>query len=353
MAGALSFRAGPGAIDIVRERGFSPAMIGTLAGASGGAKWLILSKLDRAMQEVVVPHLSGPVHLIGSSIGSWRFACYAQDDPIAAIERFERAYLDQAYTKKPTRAEITAKSREILDVILGEQGVAEILRHPVYRTHIMTCRSRHLLAAEHPAALGAGLVAAASLNVLHRRSLGAFFERGLFYDARDIPPFFDPGGFPIRHVRLDEKNLADAIAATGAIPLVLEGVKDIAGAPKGNYRDGGIIDYHLDIPHSDSERLTLYLHFIDRIIPGWFDKRVKWRKPDPANIDRTIVISPSPEFVDRLPHRKIPDRHDFVNYSPKDRLRAWHKVVEMCDELADEFRDVIETGKLGARLELL
>ena len=130
MSGALSFRAGPGAIEIVREQGFSPAMIGTLAGASGGAKWLALSKLDRAIQQVVVPRLVAPVHLIGSSIGSWRFACYAQNDPLSAIERFERAYLEQSYSAKPSRAEITAKSREILGIVLGDKGVGEILKPP-------------------------------------------------------------------------------------------------------------------------------------------------------------------------------------------------------------------------------
>ena len=353
MAGALSFRAGPGAFEAIRKNGFSPEQVGTLAGASGGAKWLILSKLDRAMQDVIVPRLRAPVHLIGSSIGSWRFACYAQEDPLAAIERFERAYLDQSYSEKPDREEITAKGREILDTILGERGVAEILSHPIYRTHIMTCRSRHLAAAEHPAMLGAGLIAAASINVLYRPALGAFFERALFYDDRDIPPFYEARGFPIRQIRLDERNLADAIAATGAIPMVLEGVRDIAGAPKGMYRDGGIIDYHLDLPHSDNGRLTLYPHFIDRIIPGWFDKQIRWRKPNPANSDRTIIVSPSAEFVSRLPNRKIPDRHDFVNYEPEDRLRAWHTTVSMCDELADEFREVIETGRLGARLQPL
>ena len=353
MAGALSFRAGPGAIDIVREQGFSPEMIGTLAGASGGAKWLVLSKLDRAMHESVVPRLKAPVHLVGSSIGSWRFACYAQDDPLAAIERFEHAYLDQSYSADPDRREITEKGREILDIVLGERGVTEILGHPIYRTHIMTCRSRHVTAAEHPAVLGSGLIAAATLNALYRPILGAFFERALFYDPRDIPPFFDVSGFPIRHVSLGERNLADAIAASGAIPMVLEGVRDIAGAPKGMYRDGGIIDYHLDLPHSDDGRLTLYLHFIDRLIPGWFDKHLKWRKPDPANIDRTIVVSPSPEFVARLPHNKIPDRRDFVNYPPAERVRAWQKAVAMCDELADEFSEVVESGTLGARLQPL
>ena len=352
-AAALSFRAGPGALQAIRQHGFSAELVGTMAGASGGAKWLVLSKLDRVVVETLIPRLQGPVYLIGSSIGAWRFACYAQDRPLGAIERFEEAYLGQTYSEDPGRDEITAKSREILRYLLGESGTMEILSHPLFRTNVMTVRSRRMTASEQPAVLVPGLLAAAALNAVSRRSLGAFFERVLFYDARDLPPFFDAGGFPISHVELTDANLEDAIIATGSIPMVLSGVRDIAGAPPGVYRDGGVIDYHLDVPQSAPERLTLYLHFIDRIVPGWFDKRLSWRKPDPSNVARTILVSPSKEFVARLPYAKIPDRRDFVNFEPEERVRAWRTVVAMCDELADEFHEVLDTGQLAARLEPL
>ena len=353
MAAALSFRAGPGAIAEIRKHGFSPAQIGTMAGASGGAKWLVLSKLDRVVASTIVPRLEGPVYLIGSSIGSWRFACHAQNDPLAAIARFEEAYLGQTYTEKPDRDEISTKTHEILDYVLGPGGTSEILSHPVFRTNVMTVRSRHITATEHPALLGFGLILAATFNAASRSTLGAFFERVLFYDKRDLPPFFDARGFPMTRVELSPRNLRDSIVATGAIPMVLSGVRNIAGAPKGMYRDGGVIDYHLDLPHSESDRLTLYLHFIDRIVPGWFDKQLTWRKPQPAHIDRTILVSPSRDFVERLPHAKIPDRRDFLNFSPAERVHAWRTTVDMCDELADEFHEVIDKDQLAARLEPL
>ncbi len=352
-AAALSFRAGPGALQAIRKHGFSAGLVGTMAGASGGAKWLVLSKLDRVVAETLIPDFREPVHLIGSSIGAWRFACYAQDKPLEAIARFEEAYLGQTYTEDPDRDEITAKSREILDFLLGESGIAEILSHPVFRTNVMTVRSRHVTASEKPAVLVPGLLAAAALNTVSRRSLGAFFERVLFYDARDLPPFYEASGFPMSHVEISEANLKDAIVATGSIPMVLSGVRDIAGAPRGIYRDGGVIDYHLDLPQSAPDRLTLYLHFIDRIVPGWFDKKLSWRKPDPSNVDRTILVSPSREFVARLPYAKIPDRQDFINFEPRERVRTWRTVVDMCDELADEFHEVLEKDQLAARLEPL
>ncbi len=350
---SLTFKAGAGALKSVRGHGFDVTSVGTLAGASGGAKWLALSQLDRAILASVVPKLRGPVHLIGSSIGSWRFACYAQSDPVAAIDRFEQAYVEQSYSEKPDIHEITAKSREILDFVLGDKGAAEILANPVFRTHIMAVRARHIMASENRAVLACGLLTAALLNAVSRSTLGWSFERALFYDQREAPPFFNVTGFPLQRVGLTEANLQDAIVATGSIPLVLSGVADIEGARPGIYRDGGVIDYHLDLPHSANERLTLFPHFYGRIVPGWFDKSLKWRRPQAGNVDRTILISPSDDFVARLPHGKIPDRSDFTRYTPADRIRIWKQCVAECRALADEFLEVMEKDQLAARLEPL
>lgn len=346
----LVFRAGPGAIDIIGRNGFSPELIGTLAGASGGAKWLVLSQIDRVILRSIVPRLRGPVHLVGTSIGAWRFACYAQADPLAAIDRFEESYIAQAYSESPDIHEITAKSREILADLMGPNGVTEILDHPVLRTHIMAVRARHLASLERGHALAAALVLAASANMLSRRSLGWFFERALFFDARDLPPFFDADGFPLQRVMIRKNNLEDAIIATGAIPLVISGVRDIAGALPGVYRDGGIIDYHLDFPHSEPDRIALFPHFFERMIPGWFDKKLGWRQPRPAHVDRTVLISPSAEFVARLPNGKIPDRTDFRTYTPDERIRIWRQVVQACEQLADELQEVLDRDLLAARL---
>jgi hypothetical protein len=293
------------------------------------------------------------VHLIATSIGAWRFACYAQADPLAAIERFEDAYIEQSYSEQPDIDEITAKSREILGAALGNDGVNDILKHSLFRTHILTVRARHIVASERRLALAATLIAAASLNAISRRTLSWFFERALFFDPRDRPPFFDIDGFGMQRIPMSVDNVEDVIAATGSIPLVLTGVRDIKGASPGVYRDGGVIDYHLDVPLSSPNRLTLYPHFFDRIVPGWFDKKLGWRRPDPAHVDRTILISPSAEFVANLPYGKIPDRTDFQSYTPNDRVRIWRMVVSACKALADEFNDVIEKGELAARLQTL
>lgn len=351
--GPLRFRAGPGAWREIRQRGFSEERIGTIAGASGGAKWLVLSQLDRVIIERILPKLPGPVHLLGSSIGAWRFACYAQSEPLAALERFESAYLAQSYSARPTLAEVTCKSREILVEMLGEEGAARIVSHPELRSHVLAVRSRLVTASDVKLLLWPGLFCAAVANSVSRRSLGAFFTRSLFYDPRDLPPFYNATGFPLERVALTRDNVADAIIASGAIPTVLNGVRDIQGAPAGIYRDGGIIDYHLDLPLGEPDRLTLFPHFFDRLIPGWFDKGLWWRRHDPLHTDRTLVVSPSQEFIARLPGGKIPDRSDFVRMPQSARVETWRAVVSACRELADDLNDVLETGRLAARLEPL
>ncbi len=351
--GLLRFKAGPGAYEDIRKRGFAEERIGTIAGASGGAKWLVLSQLDRVIVERILPRLAGPVHLVGSSIGAWRFACYAQANPLAAINRFENAYLEQSYSARPDTVEITQKTREILHEVLGDQGPTEILTHAQLRSHILTVRSRYLTMSERRVVLASGLLLAAVANAVSRRSLGAFFARGLFYDVRDLPPFYNATGFPLERIALTERNLADAIAASGSIPMLLTGVQNIHGAPPGVYRDGGVIDYHLDLPLGEPDRLTLFPHFFEQLTPGWFDKRLRWRKHNRLHLDRTILVCPSAEFIARLPGGKIPDRSDFVRMTPTQRVATWRSVINTCRALADDLNDVLDHDRLAARLEPL
>ncbi len=350
---ALLFKAGPGAYKDIRERGFAAERIGTIAGASGGAKWLVLSQLDRVIAERILPKLKGPVHLIGSSIGSWRHACYAQNDPLAAIDRFESAYLEQTFSPNPDMQEISDKCREQLRHIFGDDGASQIVSHPVLRSNIVTVRCGFLTSSDARLPLSIGLIVSGVANFISRRSLGMFYSRALFYDSRDLPPFFDVEGFPIHRIPLTEDNLIDVVAASGSVPLVMSGVDNIEGAPDGTYRDGGVIDYHLDLPLSEPDRLTLFPHFFERLIPGWFDKKLTWRKPRASNTDRTILICPSAEFISRLPNAKIPDRTDFARLTQDERMRSWRKAVSACKELADDLAEVLDNGKLAARLQPL
>jgi len=53
---------------------------------------------------------------------------------------------------------------------------------------------------------------------------------------------------------MDSCNTEDALIASGTIPLVCSPVRDIAGAPPGNYWDGALVDYHLLLPYPQLTR---------------------------------------------------------------------------------------------------
>ena len=347
---SLSLQAGAGALRDLRTDGFRAEHVRMIAGASGGAKWLVLSGIDRAILTALAPTFTAPVELIGSSIGAWRFACYAQSDPLSALARFERTYLNLSYMGQPDRQEISESTSRVLDTVLGADGVSQVLGNPVFRTNIVTVRCRGTLQSENVTLLTAGLGVAAAANLVSRPLLGAFFSRSLFFDPRLVSPLATLAEFQTETTPLSVENLRDAIFASGAIPVVLNGVKDIRGAPSGMFRDGGIIDYHLDLPLSRGNGITLYPHFYGRITPGWFDKRLTWRKADPGNFDRVLLISPSAEFVAQLPGGKIPDRTDFRKLDTEVRQRVWAQVVSESRRLGDELLEVIADGSLAERV---
>ncbi len=67
----------------------------------------------------------------------------------------------------------------------------------------------------------------------------------------------------------------------------MEGVRDLPGAGPGTYRDGGLLDYHLDLPYED-RGVVLYPHFTDKVIPGWFDKGLPWRRGDAGRLQDVL-----------------------------------------------------------------
>ena len=87
--------AGPEAYATIQSEGFHPALFNTLIGASGGPKWFVLSRLDRVLSSQFFAGRSDPIACMGSSIGSWRHACYAQQQADAALARLEHCYIHQ------------------------------------------------------------------------------------------------------------------------------------------------------------------------------------------------------------------------------------------------------------------
>jgi len=356
MSSYLSFWAGQKAYSRIKDAGIRPEDVKIVAGAAGGPKWLILSRLDRALFADWLKPRKSPLFLIGSSIAAWRFATVSQKDPAAALERFEAAYLEQSYDINPPPAAISRELDKILRCLMGGTGPEEILSHPAFRLNIMAVRCKGLTSTDHKPRLMPGLLAAALGNAVWRPSLGLFFERTLFYDPRDLPPYFDMPGFPINRVPLTSQNIEPALRASGSIPLLMTGVSDIPDAPAGMYRDGGIIDYHMNIPFmNDEDGIVLFPHYAEQVVPGWLDKKVPWRKPDLGYMDHVLMAAPTSAVLDLLPGGRIPGRKDFDDYAGQDqaRLAKWRKAIEISRKMADEFMDVVETGKIRDRIRPL
>lgn len=345
----LTILAGPDAIEELSDAGLRPERVRAFVGASGGPKWLALQGLDLA----VMPWLRAaqrPLHAVGSSIGSWRSACLACDDPAAAIERLTEGYVEQRYVGRPAPQVVSAEANRMLEAALIKDSYAALANHSQVHLHLVTSRFRHLGARED-GWQKAALAAAFTANAIWRPALGAFVERVVFDAAAPSDPFAPWRTLPTRHVRLTAENLMPALQSSAAIPLVMSGVQSPAGSPAGLYRDGGVADYHFGREIDVDDGLTLYPHFYPFMIAGWFDKSWPWRRT--TGLGRVVLIAPSPSFIQQLPNGRIPDRKDFESSSDSTRISNWRKVLALGQQLGDAFNELTCRRSLGELIEPL
>ena len=333
---ALDIHLGERAAARLAATGWRGSDITTLLGASGGPKWLILGRLDRILfGDFLLEKRTTPLRAIGSSIGSWRHACLAQSAPADTLRRFEDVYVHFEYSVSPDADEVSTASATILEHIFGETGARAVFDNPLVHSYIVTARGRGLNSSRSRAALGMGMGTAAVSNALPRPLLASQFQRVLFA-SRGAPalPFTD---FATQQVPLTPSSVPLALHASGAIPFLLRGERDLPGAPAGHYWDGGIIDYHFDPAGLDDDGLILYPHFRGDLTPGWFDKFLPWRRHRRPAIDNLILLCPSDAFLASLPHGKIPDRSDFRRMAPAQRVAYWKTCLRRSEELAEDF----------------
>ncbi len=350
---ALTLKAGPRALARIRQQGLHPREVGTLPGVAGGPKALGIQGLDLALFGEWLPSAPRERSLIGASVGSWRFASACLPDAAEGIRRLGQLYNAQSFAKGVTMAQISQSSRRMLEDLL-EGRDASILDNPHYRLNIMVVKSHGLLADDHRGRLGLGLSSVIADNLRGRARLARHFERLVLHDPRQAPPLHALEDFPSRFVPLDRGNLRQALLASGSIPMVMQGVRELPGAGAGTFRDGGLLDYHLDLPYSGSD-IVLYPHFTDRVIPGWFDKTLPWRRASPERLRDVLLLAPSKEYLARLPYGKLPDRNDFKRFMGDDasRQKYWRSAMDESRRLGDEFLELAAQNRLGERLQSL
>lgn len=338
MAKALSVCLGKQAAAKIAKEGWSPDLFSLLLGASGGPKWFILGHLDRVLFGDFLARRKAPLSVLGSSIGSWRHACLAMPDPVAAVDKLEQGYLYQRYSSKPSPAEVSEVSRGILESVLGASGAATLANNPQIRSHIVTARGRGPAASSSTPLLATGMGVAALGNTVSRHMLRLHFQRVVFHSGAAHDTALALQDFSTRYCALRPDNVVPALHASGAIPFVLTGERDIPAAPPGQYWDGGIIDYHFDLGQYRGDGLILYPHFSASVIPGWFDKFLPWRQAALHEVDNLVLLCPGEEFTAGLPRGKIPDRSDFQKLGEEERIRYWEECVLRSRALAEEFQ---------------
>ncbi|EAQ97175.1 patatin-like phospholipase family protein [Congregibacter litoralis] len=348
----LSIYLGREAARRIARHGWSGREITLLLGASGGPKWLILGALDRLLfGDFLMEKREAPLQAVGSSIGSWRHACLAQPDPVDALDRFEDIYVNWDYSEKPDPREISDASLSMLEHMFGNGGADALIDHRLLHSYIVTARGRGLNSARNTLALGLGMGSAAIGNAIHRRLLALHFQRVLF-TSLDAPPL-NLNDFGVSPAPLRPDTVAQALHASGSIPFLLAGERDIPNAPPGHYWDGGIIDYHFDLAGFEAQQLILYPHFRKDLTTGWFDKFLPWRRQRKPNAENVILLCPSDDFIASLPGGKIPDRSDFTRMPPEERIRYWRTCIERSRELAEDFQRQLDSPDPLADTQLL
>lgn len=346
MTADFVLRAGPAARRLIEHHGLTPDLITLLAAPAGGPKFIAVQALDAWLFSTWLPQRRQPLPAIGSSIGAFRIIAGAHRDPAAALARLTRAYFDKTYPRRPTPLELTAAIRDIFRQLHDPADDDHILQHPWLRPHIVTTLCQGLSGARHPLSQGLGMGLAYLDNLRHRDAMARRFHRCLFH-AGDTPCALQHDAFPTRHVRLTRDNLEEATLASGTLPLAMETRRDLPGAPRGAHVDGGMIDYHMDlVTQGETPPLTFIPHYEQRVVPGWFDKRLPRRHP--RHGDHLLVLSPSPALVADLPGGKIPCRQDFKRYAGNDagRLQAWQAALRASERLRDGFREALDRGRI-------
>ena len=345
----LLFLAGHRAYERIRSGGLCADDVKMVVGASGAAKWLVLHGLESALFAQWFAGRKKPLHLYGTSIGAWKSAAAARQNPEAAFDTLAQAYIHQHYQGRITPDQVAFEVERILNTFIGPGVPEEVLGHPYCRLHLSAVRCRGPLASDNPKIEMFGLAMTWMANRSSRNLFRRFCEPLLVDDKRDPPPFRRRGEFPAGEVALSRDNFRQALLASGSIPCVMKSVRTISGVDSSAYRDGGLFHYHPAFEFlGGQDGIVLYPHFYSQVTLGWFDKKRPSRMADGRMLSDVLLLAPSPSFMAGLPQGEIPDRRHFISLAGRDneRIASWEKTVEMSGRLGEEFLEVVATGRI-------
>lgn len=341
-AQVLDIRVGSQARQLILKEGLQAHHVDIIPGAAGGPKGIGIQGLDQAIFGDFLPRAQQRRTLVGSSIGSWRFASVTGWGAKQGPELLSDLYTHLEFHKKMNRHEVGEVCREMLKgFIHGKEK--KIIENPDYHLTVLAVKSEHIFQSDHTLSLLASVLGIVTSNAISRDKMKLFMQRVIAQPKYPQAFKINNDGFTTHYCDLNESNIEDWLMASASIPVVVPAVRNIKDAPEGAYRDGGLIDYHIDLPFQ-STGIVLYPHFTDSITPGWFDKMFKSRKSNPENQSRTVLISPSQAYLNSLPLGRLPDRKDFSlkHMNQQQRIKMWKQCVSESHRLGDEFLELIE-----------
>lgn len=345
----IAVKAGRRVLERIREGTFRPDGISTCIGPGSGPRWLVAAGFDLTLLREKILGKKRPVILLGASAGALRYAAWVQPEAEKSYRNLLDGYISLTFDNRDDRKTVASKIEAVIDSVVEDDAIPFALANRRYRLAVVTARARKLAAVEWSPFQATGLAFAFLSNALHRRCLYSFFERVLFYTGPIPPRFAFRKGFLGETVPLGEANFKPALLASSAIPLVVSGVRDIFGAPPGTYRDGGLVDYHLNGKYGEGEEdVTLFFSHQERIVPTWLDKRLSYRKPHEGVLENVLMVHPAAEFVEKLPGGRVPEREDFKLFwkEPATRIANWRLAVERSSHFGEMFLELLESGKL-------
>lgn len=342
----LCYKAGNQVIDLIRDNGLAPGNVRVFAGPAGGPKWFVSVGFDNLLMKTrFLENGNTRTLLAGSSAGAWRCTAMCCKDPISAYEKLRIAYSRNVFTRDDTQQSVSRALEANVSAFISDDDIDHVVNNPHYDIAIHTVRSKGPASSENRRIQGTALLGSAFVNALTVKGMDLFFRRTIFYSGPK-PAF--AADFNGELVPLTAKNLRKAALATGSLPYLIAGVRGIDGAPSGVYRDGGLSDYQLNQDYRPDPGITLFFHYQERIVPGWFDKHLSWRKPADRVLERVLQVYPGPRFMKLLPDKRLPDRDDFKIFvdDPSERIRRWDETSKLSYILGEEFFNAVESGAI-------
>jgi len=350
----IRVKAGKKAFELIREKGFDFNRVKTYVGPAVGPRWLIAAGFDLTLMERGLLGRSYPTLLTGASAGAFRLAAWLQPEPGKSYRRLMEAYINADYKRKDSPRKLLGEMEKIINSYLETDALPFALTHKKYRLAIVTARARNLAASEKQWVQKLGVGLAFACNALSASLLRLFYEQVVFFYSPIPPKFCLTGEFKGKTVPLNIANFKSAVLASGTIPLVIGGVRNIYGAPTGIYRDGGLFQYHFNqfYPAREGD-LTLFFHHQESLTPGWLDKKLKCRRVPGSYLENAVMVFPTEEFVGSLPNGKVPDRDDLAELidKPDVRKKRWRKAVELSSGLGEQFVELVESGRIREAVE--